>query len=185
MKASTTTNLDARVTEIKKKMVDHQTGPLRVAEEVVEILDDWERYREQADGLDADTWAAKTFGKRHSARDHRRRCQAISKLLALGFLRATILSRFDHFVAVYVTGPSLPEPSRKAVVNAILQEQKERGCLLPYAIARQVAGEVMGRTPLRAGQAQKLRVAMAHIQDLREAYANHKPLPPLPLLLKA
>jgi len=177
-------DLDTRVKAIKAQMVDHHVGPLRVAEEVVAILDHWDLYRAQAGDLDADAWAEKTFGKRHSAAEHRRRVKAIEELVRLGYQRATILSRFDHFVAVYVTGQSIPPPQRKAVVNAILQEQKERGCLLPYAIARQVAGEVTGRVSLRSGQAHKLRIAMAHIAHLREAYAEGKPLPPWPISLR-
>jgi len=96
---SRTESLADRAKRWSAAVKDRAVGPLVVAQEIVDVVDGWERYKAEADGMSATQWLKIIFGKHHGMGPAywRRRASAV---VALGEAsRRTI----HHEVAVWVT----------------------------------------------------------------------------------
>jgi hypothetical protein len=169
-----------KVKEILALEKSSQVGPLRAALALVDVLDNWELYRVEADGLDGVTWASKAFGRKHAATYYRNRADAVEALVALKYTKDFVLSRFDHDVAVFLTGKTIPMDKQREVVRAVVEEQKRRQVLLNHAIATALVGKLLGRKSTKRATDDRLAVALAHIEAMYAAAKEGKDLPAMP-----
>ena len=139
-----TPTLTEQTKAIQKALRDTRVGPLRVAKQVVSILDNWEPWRKEADGEDGASWARVAFGTKAAPSYYRRRMVAVASMVSLGFSRDFAVSEFHHDVLVYMMGAAIPSDRRKEVVNAVKQEQvRRKDNVLSVALARRVVSDVL------------------------------------------
>lgn len=90
--------------EWKKLMSDVDTGPLKIAEEVVEVASLWAvKYSMHAGGKTCSTWLAEVFGAGRDERYWRRRHEAV-QLLGGAANRQYVQTRWNHDAAVWAAG---------------------------------------------------------------------------------
>jgi hypothetical protein len=113
--ASNVVNL-VRLVEVaarfRKAMSDSATGPLRVAEEVMAIANEWDRYADEADGLSCTAWLSKNIGKGCGLAFFKRRFDSVE---ALG----EDVRRWMHHDAAVWVAQRVPAPQRKMVKEAL------------------------------------------------------------------
>lgn len=122
-------SLAQRADRLRRAQRASSTGPLLVAEEVVEIDAHWERlYRAEAGGVECTTWCRKALGK--SLDYYLRRAHAVSVLGEA--VRRTV----DHEVAVWLVSKLSDETREKAKLALIRECKKRDGHPLTYSMAQ-------------------------------------------------
>ncbi len=131
--------LSKRAKRWSKAAADSVTGPLIIAAEVVEVIDDWASYREEADGLSASAWLGTVFGS-WRVQFWRRRHDA---MLRLGeSVRRTV----HHQVAPYVIA-NVPDDHIDAVKFLLIRACRENhGIPVSYDQAQRRIHKLLGRS---------------------------------------
>jgi len=117
----TTVSLRQRAKRWKDALKQADTGPLIVASEVCSVVDDWERYEQEAKGLNCDAWLKKVFGGGRGTAWFIRRRDAV-KLLGEA-CRRTI----HHEVAVWLVNKRLNKTKLEEVKAMLMRECAANG----------------------------------------------------------
>jgi len=111
--------LSAKAAKWKAALSDAATGPQRIAAEVVSLANDWERYREEAEGQDCTTWIRKTIPPYNLAR-FQRLMNSANKL-------GDYAKRALHHQAVIFVANGVPAPKLEQVKTALIRKYRESG----------------------------------------------------------
>jgi len=137
-----------RITRWKAALRSADTGPLVIAEDVLQIAGEWERYRVEARGLDCTSWLRKELGRGRSLAFFERRAHAVK---VLGEACRRVL---HHDVAVWIAGRVRDPEAVQRVMWALMRATKKQGgnCLTP-AQARPIVLATLGieRAPRTIG----------------------------------
>lgn len=115
--------LEQRAAEWARAMSDGATGPLRIAMEVVDVIDHWVDYKDEAGGVEPGSWLAVTFaGTSMNVGFWRRRAEAVQ---VLDDGKRTVHRRLHHDAAVWLAGR--PAEYRAETYRRCLVDATRRG----------------------------------------------------------
>ncbi len=110
MEASGDRSLKAKAAAWRDQLRSGATGPLVIAQQVVDLVAEWENWRTEAGGVDANAWLRATFGQ--SVAWFERRARAVRDI------DESIRRSWNHEVAVWVHQHVTTAELRKQVVFA-------------------------------------------------------------------
>lgn len=132
--------LSERAAGWRRAMQDADSGPLVIAKEVIEISENWESYKAEAQGMTINGWLQRTFGKGRTISWWAHRDEAVE---ALGEVSRRT---FNHEVAVWLVG-YVPADKLSEAKFAIMNGRKKNGdnCLTIHQ-ARLIIERMLGAT---------------------------------------
>lgn len=122
---------------------DRATGPLIVAAEIVQVVDNWEHYQQQAEGMNASQWLGTVFGKHHKMGPAywRRRARAVS------LLGESCRRTVHHEVAIWITNKVSGDDLAKARTALIKGCRTNGGLPLNMSAAKPIIYDLFGWVP--------------------------------------
>jgi len=122
----------------RKALQDADTGYNVIAREVLQVVDDWERYKADAGGMTPSAWLRRTFGKGKDAQFFRVRDDAVTKF-------GESSRRTMHHDVLKWAGAIVPASMRQKVKDILTAARKENGnnCLT-LAQARPLVLAIIG-----------------------------------------
>ena len=142
----TTTNegLGDKARRLSAALKSSDTGPLVIAQEVMDLAADWREWEKEASGMTADGWCRKALN--HPLKFFQRRAYAVHDL---GPASKRML---HHEAAVWLCEKQLPEDvKREAMKRAVSKSRQENGHALNLSALKRllVYGDnpLLGRTP--------------------------------------
>jgi len=138
-----TESLKVRAKRWSAAVKDRATGPLVVAREIVEVVDRWEHYQQQAEGKSAAQWLKVVFGKHHKMGPAywRRRARAVD------LLGESCRRTVHHEVAVWITHKVSGEDLAKARKALIAGCRRNGGIPLNMSAAKPIIYDLFGWVP--------------------------------------
>lgn len=158
--------LEARTKAIREKLADGQRGPLIAASAILEIVDNWDLYKEEAGGLAANAWCVESFGAGRGVGYWRLRHEAVQALEGETG-RGDVRRCFDHEVAVWLYRSVDAEHRQRAKVE-VLQAYKAQKNPVPLTLpqVRLLVNRLLGRKS-RARHCSRCRELELEVQRLR------------------
>lgn len=136
-----TDELRAKANHIKKAMAAADTGPLVIADYVIDLSRRWEaEYREQAEGLAFGAWLTRELGSQgRNLSFFKRRSEAVR------FFGESARRVMHHETAVFALGAT-PEGQREQILGALTNAYlRNNRCPLTLAQAKPIIQKVLGR----------------------------------------
>ncbi len=115
-----TDRLNDFVTRTRAAMAASDSGPLIVARDVMAIADNWERYKEEAGGLDCSRFLTSTFGAGRGLAYFANRVEAVA------FIGESARRTLHHQVAIYILN-NVSKEFVAEVLSALTRERKKNG----------------------------------------------------------
>lgn len=154
--------LRARAAKWRVEMRNAETGALRIAASVVEVIDTWSEYQGHVGDVTADAWlsSSEVFGPGRGVGFWRRRADAVRTLDPTN--SGAVARTLSHEAAVWLA-TSVPEAHRAATLFACHRYAREHGRALSKSIARRVYLDTSKTKPAAkvCGECERLRALLA------------------------
>ena len=143
MMATTRETIADRAKRWHVAMKDADTGPLRICEDVVSVIDAWESHKVEAGGVTAEAWLVSVFRDGRGVGYWRARSKALGVLEQNrdGSARRTL----DHFAAVWLS--KRPASSRTKTFFRCMQVAAEQKSPVGKIQAVRIEREITGTKP--------------------------------------
>jgi len=163
-----TLSLNARAHLLREKMQDTMRGPLLIAEDVLQIANNWDSYKSEVGDIRFSEWCRSTFGPGKGLAWFEKRRQAVEFLEPKG--QGECRRTMHHETAVWLaqTLRGLPECDVKKAKDEYLKAYNDQNKVpLEPGQAARLINRVLGRSmrAKRCSECARLRARVAQLES--------------------